>query len=439
MLSYLVHIVRTHSCVENIRSKRQRISGWLVAASVFCYTYSIVSSGPILYVCGVLYWCALLFMLPDIQGRSRTQMRYILLCSLPGILVSLYFQNLDPINKALHSSTGILTLLVVAGLFGLSSKRFRGSGEREYNIGARAVISTYANTHFIGSVINFAAVVILGDRLQKKKPIDITQATLLSRAFASAGFWSPFFVTMAVAGTYSPEFDFVSVLPYGATIAVIGFLYTIVEFKIKGHLKSFVGLSSSVSSLMLPIGVVIAIAALIFLFPETSIIDIVIISALGFGGLFFVVGRHSVTEYIQNRLPNHCNEIALFLSAGTLNASLLGLTKLLPGQNPLFALTPTLCVTFIAVSLALNLLGVHPLISIAFFVGIVDLSGEHQNMLAFTLFSAWAMCSALGPLSGQNIGIASRYNIDSFMIAKSNILYSFVLFASCSAFILFSL
>lgn len=439
MLTYLVHRVRAHSFVEKLRVNRQRISGWLVAASVLCYTYSIVSAGPILYVCGALYWCALVFMLPDIQGRSRKQMRYILLCSLPGILISLYIQDPGPINKALQSSAGILTLLVVVGLFGLGSQRFDENADKVYGIGARAAISTYVNAHLIGSIINFAAVVILGDRLQKKKPIDINQATLLSRAFASAGFWSPLFVTMAVAGTYSPEFDFVSVLPFGIAVAFIGFLYTIAEFKVKGQLVSFNGLSTSISSLALPVGVAIAIALLIYLFPDTSIINIVIVTALGFGGLFFVAGKHSVTSYIQDRLPKHHNEIALFLSAGTLNASLIGLTRLLPDQRALFSLTPSLCVFFMAGALALNLMGIHPLISIAFFVGVVDLSSGHQNMLAFTLFSAWAMCSALGPLSGQNIGIAARYNLDSLQIAKSNISYSLVLFLVCSSFILFLL
>ncbi|MCY4046158.1 MAG: hypothetical protein OXE99_13935 [Cellvibrionales bacterium] len=422
--------------VEKSGAYRQAIAGWLIFFSVLVYTISIVYPGAILYLCGALYWLALFCVFPDVQGRSKKQVRFILICSLPGILLSIYQLNADPFQKALVSNAGIITLLMVVGLFGLSSHSEPKSNiNKAFGSGPKFLISTYANVHFIGAIINYAAVIIFGDRLHKIQPLNIHQATLLSRAFASAGFWSPLFVTMAVASTYSPNFDFIAVLPLGLAVAMSGFLYTMIEYRIKGRLDNFLGLGTSVQSMMLPIGVAIVIGVLVYLFPTASIINIVILTALAFGVFHFSTKKYAIVNYVQKRLPKHHNEIALFLSAGALNASLMGVIYCFSDQIDLLRLSPMLCVAFMASAMALNMIGVHPLISITLFAGIVDIENTKPNMLAFTLFSTWAICSALGPLSGQNIGLASRYSRDSMAIAKNNILFSLTLFSICSMFI----
>jgi hypothetical protein len=92
-------------------------------------------------------------------------------------------------------------------------------------------LKTYLGVHLFGSVINLSSLILVADKMYKKASLTNTQIVLLTRAFASDAYWSPFFVAFAAAITYAPKLDTLTIVLNGIVLALIGFLITYLEVK----------------------------------------------------------------------------------------------------------------------------------------------------------------------------------------------------------------
>jgi hypothetical protein len=122
----------------------------------------------------------------------------------------------------------LLTLLIAVGFLRLiaTPKKDKLSSLPK---GKQSFIKTYLGVHLFGSVINLSSLILVADKMYKKAPLTNSQIILLTRAFSSDAYWSPFFVAFAAAITYAPNLNTSIILLNGITLAFLAFLITYYE------------------------------------------------------------------------------------------------------------------------------------------------------------------------------------------------------------------
>src|SRR5699024_801622 len=87
--------------------------------------------------------------------------------------------------------------------------------------GRSAVLRTAYVSHFIGSVLNFVSIGLVGDHLQRGGRLTLNNAALLSQSFVLGALWSPFWSVSALVVIYFPT---VALLPISATGLAFAFV-----------------------------------------------------------------------------------------------------------------------------------------------------------------------------------------------------------------------
>ena len=119
--------------------------------------------------------------------------------------------------------------------------------------GKQSLLKTYLGIHLFGSVINLSSLILVADKLYKKAPLSNLQIIVLTRAFSSDAYWSPFFVAFAAALTYAPKLSTSTILISGLFLAFCTFLITYLEVVRKYDLKEFRGYPMNFETLYLPL------------------------------------------------------------------------------------------------------------------------------------------------------------------------------------------
>lgn len=403
---------------------RRHWPGWFVASAlVVAMLDSISGSGHLLWLAGVLYWLALLGLWPRVSDRGRRQTKLVVAASIPGLFVGIASDAAVSWSGILTAHASMLSMLVAVGFMTLQPE---SHNERPLR-GLPGKLATFLNVHMIGAVINYSAVIIFGDRLTRGGQLTPSQALLLSRAFAAAGFWSPFFATTATALAYAPEAKVFHLLCCGLVLALLALILSLRGGNQPGdRTADFVGIGLSTSGLRRPAIVCGVVGVLHLLRPDWGIPSIItVISPI----LACLTWRRvktlpaALVDHVNHRLPAMATELALFLSAGMLGVSLMVWLSLV---SPMWTLSEfgsiQGCIALVVTLLA-SLVGIHPLISIAAFGRLAHTTEFNADVLAFTVLSAWAIGSTAGPLSGQNLGIQGRYGIDARTLTRSNLGY----------------
>jgi hypothetical protein len=180
----------------------------------------------------------------------------------------------------------------------------------------------------------------------------------------------------------------------------------------------------------------LCMAALVMLFhfwltPTLSIVGIITFllpsMALAFNlshGPVYALRR--VHQHSMTRLPAMRGEISLFLAAGLFT---LGLSTLVDAvtqeQWTLFAHfgAPQAMASFVVIVLS-AMLGLHPIIGVSTLASILTLEGSAQTLFAFVALAAWAVGTAVGPLSGINLSLQGRYGVSGYHLMKHNLGYA---------------
>ena len=253
------------------------------------------------------------------------------------------------------------------------------------------------------------------------------RALALSRGFAAAAFWSPFFSAMAAALTYAPGARPATVVLAGLPMAAVSLWLTAREIDPENPKLGapFVGYPMRFGALWIP-GLLVAIVLTVHaLVPRWSILAIIALSAplLTAGILLAQRGREAwapLGDHIRHGLAGTVNELALFLSAGVLAAGLTGMTRQLDGWLPFERFGPSQASVLLVVMIGLAALGVHPVITIAACgVWLAPLHPE-PNLLAITLLMAWGIGVPANPLSGLHLIMQGRYRIDGYAFLRWN-------------------
>lgn len=128
-----------------------------------------------------------------ISKKIKNQSVIILIISFFIFLLKYLIDGKLNLYNLINFNLGIIILLISVGM--ISSINVKSNNSES----GGSLVTTYLNVNIIGAIINYASVIIFGDKISRDSKLKINEAILLSRAFASAGFWSPFFATSALA------------------------------------------------------------------------------------------------------------------------------------------------------------------------------------------------------------------------------------------------
>ena len=411
-----------------------KISGLLIFLSFLVTLYSYFFNNDLLILSGILAWTSFLILSNSIKNKKMILILFIL--SLIAFLIS-YFNGFKiDFIKVFTVNQYLLTLLIAVGFLRLiaTPKKDKLSSLPK---GKQSFIKTYLGVHLFGSVINLSSLILVADKMYKKAPLTNSQIILLTRAFSSDAYWSPFFVAFAAAITYAPNLNASIILLNGITLAFLAFLITYYEV-IKNkefNIDEFRGYPLSFDSLYLPFILAVLVLLTNYIYPETKVIVLISLYSM-LMSLFILPLKKGFNQaiskfklHIIDELPKMRVEMALFLVAGmfgmAVSSILIGLNLKLPFEIFDWQIASILLLIFIT----LAFIGIHPIITIAIIGDF--LGGVNHTLLALTFLMAWSTTVSTSPFSGLNLTIVARYNFDAKVIFKLNIFYAFKMYFIC--------
>jgi hypothetical protein len=411
-----------------------KLSGLLILSSFLVTLYAYFFNNDLLIVSGILAWISFLILFPSL--KNKTIIIVLLILSFFAFCFSYFNGFRIDFIKVFTVNQYLLTLLIGVGFLRLiaSPKKEKSSILPK---GKESFIKTYLGVHLFGSVINLSSLILVADKMYKKAPLTNTQVVLLTRAFASDAYWSPFFVAFAAAITYAPNLNTSIILLNGIVLAFFAFLITYFEVLRNKEFKldEFRGYPLSFESLYLPLVLSLLVLITNHFHPEIKVIVLIstysILMTLiilpikkGFKQTFSKLNTHIIDE-----LPKMKTELSLFLVAGmfgiSISSILIGLNLDLPFEIFDWQIASILLLIFII----LAFIGIHPIITIAIIGDF--LGGVNHTLLALTFLMAWSTTVSTSPFSGLNLTIVARYNFDAKEIFRLNIFYALKMYLIC--------
>ena len=392
---------------------------------------------------GALAWTAGLTMLPQVAPRQLALFGSLSLLGALGMVLGAARGARPDWQMVLTANQMLITLLVavsflrlVAGPQSARERRNTGNGERHRRRapwqnprGRRAVWQSMLGVHLLGAVINISVVDIVGERLLAEDKNRRGPLLLLSRAYSSGAFWSPFWGAAAAVFTYAPSARLSVLIAVGGLAAVIGL--TVSAFTVTGALgdvRNFRGFPLSVEFLVVPLTLVVAVLTAHALLPTLPVSGVITVCSLcltlialsprGVRTMRQELSRHAVTH-----LPLMRQELTLFLAAGAMAAGLSELTESFGRRLPIDHFGAVQAYLLLLVMVSVSMIGIHPVISIAVSAGLLQSAHPDPTLFAMTGLLAWGIQAAGGPLSGLNVVMHGRFGIDSFTLARWNAKY----------------
>ena len=410
-----------------------KISGVLIFLSFVTTIYAYFFQNDFLIVSGILAWIAFSLLFTTLKSKKIVLILLILSCI--SFLICISFDYEINYIKIFTVNQYLLTLLIGVGFLRLiaTPKKEKSTLPK----GKKSFIKTYLGVHLFGSVINLSSLILVADKMYKKAPLTSSQIILLTRAFASDAYWSPFFVAFAAAITYAPRLDTSIIILNGVVLALIAFLITYYEV-IKNkefNIDDFYGYPLSLESLYLPFLLALLVLFTNHFYPQIKVI--VLISSFSILMTLFILPlKRSLKDslkilnfHVLDELPKMKAELSLFLVAGMfgiiVGSILMGLNLSLPFEVFDWQIASILLLIFII----LAFIGIHPIITIAIIGDF--LSGVNHTLLALTFLMAWSTTVSTSPFSGLNLTIVARYDFAAKEIFRLNIFYAFKMFLFC--------
>lgn len=412
--------------------RRRGIAGsLLLAMTLTSIAHALFAHEVARTIPAALAWSAGLLLLRDVAPGHRAQVLAMIAIGVAGLVYAgdagpgLGYMDAFVANEAILAMLGGVTFLRLVGRPALAD-------DETLPVGRGALLRTLLGVHLFGSVINASALIIIGDRLTRRVAMTPLQAMVLTRAFACASFWSPFFAGMGVALTYAPGASLAQIALTGLPIAVFALLYCAFDLTRTAAAADFAGYPLHAQALLLPALLAVCVLALHGTLPAVSITTLV----AGLSMLVSIIvlplreGRRApatLTTHVTETLPAMATELALFLAAGVLGtgigAALAAAGVGLPFTH--FGLAEALLLVTTMIGLAA--IGVHPVISITLGAKLLAALAPDPDLLAICFVLSWGLGVAVSPFSGMNLMIQGHFGIDAHRFVRWNGRYTIVL------------
>ena len=393
------------------------IAGVLLLAAILLSVAHGMGSGVPVALPGAAFWFAGILLAGRVRGMQRTQPLAMLMVGIAGLLFAAFAGATPQLAKALSTNQALLAMLAGVTFLRLISLPAVAAGEPDPR-GRAALWRTLLGVHLFGSVINLSAVMILGDRLSRRQPLTPLQASVLSRGFAVASHWSPFFAAMGIALSNAPGAQLLTLSTVGLPLAAVALLIAGWQLSRWAGADAFVGYPMHFGALWVPGLLALLVLLLHQLWPMVPILSLISSLALLLTLIVLSVreGSQAMSLFIghvRDGLPRMSGELVLFLAAGVLAA---GIASAVQGSGwtldlPRFAATEASILLVLMV--AVSALGVHPVISIATAHGVLAPLAPDPNLMGITYLMSWAAGVSSSPFSGMHLAMQGRFGIDA--------------------------
>jgi hypothetical protein len=404
----------------------------LLAMTLLSIAHGLIPKVPELYA-GLAAWAAGVILVPGVRGPARVQILAMLGVGIAAQVWALGagggadWAGMASANQALLAMLAAVSFLRLAAMPGASGPEDQAADRAGREVagaaGARALVSTLLAVHLLGSVINLSAVMILGDRLSGRRPLTLLQAQALSRGFAMAANWSPFFVAMGVALTAAPGAELPVLVLVGLPVAALALAFAALELGLMASAQGFAGYPMEPRALALPLTLAVTVLALHWAAPGIAILTLV--SALSLVATLALLalreggaGLARFIRFVPSGLPGMAGELGLFLAAGVLAGGVsaaVGVWGPAPPEGPFGAGEASLLLLSLV---GLSVVGIHPVIGISTLAGLLAPLSPDPNLLALVYLMAWALAITASPFSGLHLGLQGRYGIDSHLCPR---------------------
>jgi hypothetical protein len=326
----------------------------------------------------------------------------------------------------------------------------------------RRYLAVSSAAHFLGALINFAALSLLASFLHRPLDTEVRarMAAAMSRGFAIAASWSPFFVAMAVILSVMPELSWLDIAMPGIPLALLmltyGWLFDrLTRRSVRTAPREDVGAATARPAFARLLVLAVALVTLVIAVSESRRMPMPVAIFLVVP-LFSLVwqwiidhglpeshrgGASGLMRHAGLALPGLRAEVLLFLAANVLGQGIASyfdsgsVETLLRGAG----LTGTAAIFFILAAMVLcSALAVHPLVLIV--VGGHVLPVERLDMapesLGLIMASVWGLGVVVSPISGLTLFMARTLRISNWRVAwRHNGAYALIGMLICGTFI----
>jgi hypothetical protein len=414
------------------------LSGYLLIGMAFAAVLNAFFSVLPGYLIGVPVWISALLLWPRLKPAQRKQTAVLLLTGAPLLLFGTVYGD-DPqyLLKALEANYLVLAMLVGVSFLRLVAMQGVHSDE-QLPRGRTALWQTLLGAHLIGSVINISSVLIVGDRLSARQPLQPVQALVLLRSFSICAFWSPFFAAMGLTLVSAPGAELKTLVLFGLPVALAGLLFSMWEVARAPAVEQARGYPMHLKALWMPLVLAVLVVICHEIWPAISVLTLVTLISILFAVSWLLLrqkrqGGRRLLNHIHEGLPGLAGEVMLFLAAAVLAA---GVASSLNAFD--LALAPEhygaqeACITLL-VLIVLAFAGMHPVTSVVLVGSILAPSVSDPNLLGLTMLMGWALGVGLSPLSGVQLSLRARYSIPAVQLMRLNRLYAPVMLLVCWA------
>ena len=222
----------------------------LLSMILLSVAHGLVPEIPRLYA-GIAAWLAGVILLPGVKGLARLQILGMLGLGAAALAWAASTGRTTDWEPVLASNQALLAMLAAVSFLRLVTLPASAADDPTPR-GPGALRTTLLGVHLFGSVINLSALMIIGDRLSEHRPLTPTQAQVLSRGFAMAAHWSPFFAAMGVALTNAPGAQLPTLALFGLPVAALALGYTAIELGRRPEATGFAGYPLHFGALWIP-------------------------------------------------------------------------------------------------------------------------------------------------------------------------------------------
>lgn len=405
---------------------RRVLAGVLLALAIAAVTADGLGLTGLRLWGGLAAWAGGGLLWPDVAVRARRQGLVLVVLGMLGLLWGSW-RGVAPdwVQVTAANAPLIAMLAAVSFLRLVTAPPPRAAAEPP--TGRPALLSTLLGVHLFGSVINLSTVFIVAEHIKQHGTLDSRQLRLLTRGFAAAAFWSPFFAAMAAALTFAPGARLLPLLVVGIPLAAVGLALTYRELA-REEPQTLRGYPVRLASLWLPGVLALLVLGLHSRLPAVPILALISLLSPLLSVLVLLARRarpaRTLGRHLRDGLPAMRNELTLFLAAGVLAAGLRSVLSAHGGELPFARFDGSVASLSLVAMVALAVLGVHPVIGIAALGTVYAPLQPDPNLLAMTFLAAWSIGVALSPLSGMNLALQGAYHLKGLQFLRCNLAYA---------------
>lgn len=384
-------------------------------------------AGSLQLVAAVLLW-------PDVPLSLRWQGFCLALLGLTGLF---WFSGDISLLAAASRNQAMIAMLAAVGILRLVA---HPASNKPLPVGRRAVWQTLFGIHWLGAFINISAMVIFGDRLvSENRSLSPLQGLVLTRGFALAALWSPFFVAIGVALGNAPGAHYIPLLLWGLPLSQ-GLLLTFVAWQVHHHpeeLDRFVGYPFNLQAILSPLVLTALVIVGHLLLASISIIALITF----FAPIYTLLVNFKkkpvaiLARYVSEDLPRMGSEVSLFVAAGILGGGIVSLVAqqelVIPwgGQGALLASGG------LGIIILISSIGIHPVVGITMVGSVLASAGLSPDLLAMSFVMGWGLGVLINPISGIHLLLSGRYGFPVRQVWYLNAGYVFSAFLACCAWL----